>query len=71
MNSRRWLEDSGSPPAGGCFLRKGGHFQPKDVMLLRECDLFPRRVGSSMSVVVGDLDDESTWRGMGVAGERS
>ena len=40
-------------------------------MLLRECDLFPRRAGSSMSVVVGDLDDGSTSREMGVAEGRS
>ena len=65
-NSRRLLEDSDSPPADGCFLHKGGHFRPRDVMLLRGCDLFPRRAGScSMSVVAVDLDDVDTSREIG------
>ena len=51
-NSMRLLEDSDSPPAGGCFPRKDGHFRPRDVTILRECDLFPRRAASSISVVV-------------------
>jgi hypothetical protein len=59
----RLFEDSDFPPVDGYFLHKGGHSRPRDVMLLRECDLFPRRAGScSMPVVAVDLDDVGTWR---------
>lgn len=65
----RLLEDSDSPPSGGCFLHKGEHFRPRDVMLLRECDLFPSPAGRSMSVAAAvDLDDVGTSRGMDVVG---
>ena len=59
----RLLGDFDSPPLDGCFLHKGGRFRPRDVMLLRECDLFPRRAGScSMPVAAVDLDEVGTWR---------
>jgi hypothetical protein len=66
-NSMRLFEDSDSPPVDGSFLHKGGHFRPRDVMLLRECDLFPRRAGScSMPVLAVGLDGASTLREIGV-----
>lgn len=69
-NSMRLLGDSDSPPVDGCFLHKGGHFLPRDVTPLRECDLFPRRAGScSMSVVVVDLDGVCTLWEIGVVVE--
>lgn len=66
----RLLEGSDSPPVDGCSLHKGGRFRPRDVMLLRECDLFPRRKRScSMSVVAVDSDDVGTLRVIGVGVE--
>ncbi len=65
----RLLEDSDSPLVDGSFLHKGGHFRPRDVMLLRECDLFPRRAGSCSISVAADLDDVGMMWEIGVVVE--